>query len=212
MTPHICRDGVPYGYIAMRKIMEDALGRTRNWIVLVSCFGLVTTTLPAEATLVKSFSLRSMTYEAQAIVHGVVVDEEVVYDRQRDRVYTHTFVRVDRVLYGREKPGQLIVVRQMGGMLDGIDSVLVGTASLALGSELILFTRTDGAFHYLIGMSQGSYRVDRNHLGPASLTRSRAGARLRPLRGPAHPVAPDRMTLAELETLVGEYLSTLRKP
>ncbi|MDP6943843.1 MAG: hypothetical protein QF464_06795, partial [Myxococcota bacterium] len=134
---------------------------------------------------------------------GEVLDEEVVYDAWWDRVYTQTTVRVDESIGGDARPGDLVVIRQLGGSLDGLETVLVGTSDFTLGDEVVLFTRTDGAFHYLVGMAQGTYFVLRDNTGQPTVTRSVGALAFAPLPHPAGRLAPNRMTLDALRTFVG---------
>ena len=130
----------------------------RAVIIGLGCV-LVAVSTVSWATIVRSFSLRGLASEAHEVVRGEVLDEEVVYDAWWDRVYTHTTLRVDEAIGGHARPGDIIVVRQLGGLLDGVQSLVVGTVDFTPGDEVVLFTRTDGALHYLVGMAQGSYLV-----------------------------------------------------
>jgi hypothetical protein len=71
-----------------------------------------------------------------------------------------------------------------------------------MGAEVVLFTRTDSAHHYLVGMAQGAYTVDRRGPGEATLRRGGAGLRMAPIPGPRDRVAPKRLTLDALRTTV----------
>lgn len=160
----------------------------------------------AEATIVKSFSTAGMTAEAHDIVRGFVVAQEAVYDPQRKHVYTHTTVRVEEDLAGPLNAPRIIIVRQLGGAAEGLRSVLVGNARLELGEEVVLFARTDGVFHYLVGMAQGKYSVWRSAKGPAMLRRSLQGIvtyRVAPI---ARPQAANRLSLAALRRMVKNAL------
>lgn len=158
-------------------------------------------TAPAQATIVRGFTLPAMTLEAHRIVHGEVVAVDAVWDAQRQRVYTHTTVRVIDSWAGADDT-EHIVVRQMGGVLDGVVTSVVGNAHLELGAEVVLFVRTDGFLHYLVGMAQGHYEVLREEGRPATVARSTAGLRRVGLRGPIRLDAPQRTRLSELEARV----------
>ncbi len=177
--------------------------RRAMFIILCCVFFGVSST--AGATIVKQFTLRGLTVEAHEIVRGEVVDEEVVYDSWWGRVYTHTTVRVDEVLGGEAHVGDLIVIRQLGGALDGLETVLVGTAEFTLGDEVMLFTRTDGALHYLIGMAQGSYFVHRDNAGKAIVTRALGQLGFAPTPMITGHRAPNRTTLDQLRGFVAAF-------
>ncbi len=162
-------------------------------------------TLPSHATLVKPFSLTALTLESHAILRGEVEDIDVLFDPVWGNVYTHTTVRVLEDLAGTVQAGDQIIVRQLGGLLDGVETRVVGNALLPLGGEVVLFTRTDGALHYLIGMAQGKYDVIRGSNDIARVARSRAGLTtfapimMRP--------APDAMPLDALQNHIEAALA-----
>ncbi len=156
----------------------------------------------ARATLVRGFSLPGLVAEAHSVLRGEVAWQEVVYDARWGRVYTHSFLVVDEVLAGREAVGDVVVVRQLGGELDGVLSQVPGTARLEVGAEVVVFARTDGAFHYLVGMAQGAFEVRREAPGRVTLRRSTAGLTVPPVAGPTRPLAPDALTLDALRAQV----------
>ena len=161
---------------------------------------------PASATLVRAVPMRTLAAQADVVVRGHVLDSESLYDPVFRRVYTHTRVAVLETLAGHTPRTSVIEVRQIGGMLDGVESRVVGTAKLGMGTEVVLFTRTDGAHHYLMGMAQGAYAVDRRAQGPATLHRETGDLRIAPPFGPAAKLAPDRLTLDTLR----EYVDAIR--
>jgi len=165
---------------------------------------LLVVSTAAWATIVRPFTLRGLATEAHEVVRGEVVDEEVVYDAWWDRVYTHTTVRVDEAIGGHVRPGDLIVVRQLGGELDGLETILIGTADFTLGDEVVLFTRTDGALHYLVGMAQGSYLVLTEEDGRETVSRDLGALGMPPLPQPAGRLAPNRTTLEDLQAFVAD--------
>jgi len=143
-----------------------------------------------------------MAANAHEIVRGHVLDSECLYDPVFQRVYTHTRVAVLETLAGTTPRGGVIEVRQIGGLLDGVESRVVGTAKLGMGTEVILFTRTDGAHHYLMGMAQGAYAVDRSTPRAPTLLRETGDLRIALPFGPAAKLAPDRLTLDTLKGIV----------
>ncbi len=167
------------------------------------CFvAVLVTAAPTNATLVRAVPMRAMAAQAHEIVRGHILDSECLYDPVFKRVYTHTRVAVLESLIGETSPGAVIEVRQIGGMLDGIESRVVGTAPLHMGTEVVLFTRTDGAHHYLMGMAQGAYAVDRHGPGPAALHRETGDLRIAPPFGPAAKRSPDRLRLSTLREII----------
>ena len=143
--------------------------------VLAFALLIATMTSVSHATWVQPFSMTSLALESHHIVRGFVEQVEVVYDPVWERNYTLSTIRVLETLDGADGPGDTIVVRQLGGELDGFETRIVGNAILNLESEVVIFARTDGAFHYLVGMSQGKYEVIRDIGQPPVVTRTREG-------------------------------------
>ena len=107
--------------------------------VMIGVLLVGTVAMPAAATLVPAFSLRHLTLAAADVIHGDVIEARAVYDPAFGRIYTHTDVRVRGVLHsarGDDAPrhGEVITVRQMGGVLYGLESRVVGNASLSPGA------------------------------------------------------------------------------
>ena len=143
-----------------------------------------------------------LVHESHDVVRGYVVSVQTVYDPQRKHVYTHTTVEVLEDLRTGVKVPRLIVVRQLGGAVDGLETIITGNAKLSLGDEVVVFARTDGAFHYVIGMSQGKYSVARTPGKAAQLQRSLNGIHAFKRSGIALPQAPNTLSLDALRTQV----------
>jgi len=167
-------------------------------MVAVTFVSVVTATTVAQATLVRSFSLTSLALEAHSVVRGEVIDEEVVYDARYGEVFTDTHIRVQETLAGDIRVDEVVILRQIGGVLDGVETHVVGTVDFQLGDEIITFTRSDGAFHYLVGMSQGAWALSRDAHGLARLHRNLGPITRLALPIPARRLAPDRLTLEDL--------------
>jgi hypothetical protein len=178
------------------------MSKSSLWMVCVLLVALVTLGTQASATLVRSFSMTALTLEAHDIIRGEVISEEVVFDPRYDEVFTDTTIRVAETMSGNAEAGDLVVLRQIGGVLDGVETHVVGTVALHTGDEIVAFMRSDGAFHYLVGMSQGAWAVHRAEQGDAQLHRNLGGiTRLAP-PVPARKAAPDRMRLETLRHMV----------
>lgn len=172
------------------------MGRAVSWGWLLTALLVA----PAvHGTLVRSHSLRGLVLQSDAIVRGQVTGQDVVYDPWWGRVYTHTSVRIDGSLSGTSRVGETIVVRQLGGVLDGIETHVVGNGQLPLGSDVVLLTRSDGAFHYLVGMAQGCFVAQETVGGSVVLTRDLGGLTTARARPPRAARAPDTLTLADLQ-------------
>jgi hypothetical protein len=125
--------------------------------------------VPAMATIVKSLSLEDMVKEADVIVQGTVVQRTMSWNDERTRIYTVTDVRVADVLKGPVHAGETIHVRQLGGTVDGISQSIPGNAKLSPNEEVVLFLDRDEQkpLHYIVGMAQGKFTVDRTAAQPS---------------------------------------------
>lgn len=170
---------------------------------------LLTLALPtvAHATLARPFPLAELVRASHSIVRGEVVDQESVWDAAWGEVYTLSWVRVDEVLEGRERVGELVVVRQIGGVIDGVERRVVGVAPLTLGDEVVVFARTDGTFHYLVGMAQGAFHVQR---GPSVRVLRGGLPGLVASAGPMRPLAPDAAGWSEFRGEVMRLVTEAR--
>ena len=66
---------------------------------------------------------------------------------------------MDRTVKG--SPGAKLVVRQLGGELDGIGMIASGVTRLAPGAEAVLFlgSRQEEGVRRILGLSQGQFPV-----------------------------------------------------
>jgi hypothetical protein len=143
-------------------------------------------------------SLFELAHEADAISEGIIVEQDVYWSR--GELYTLNWLAVtDRFLGGDDA---LIPVVQLGGAMDGIERKVSGLGRLGLGDHIIAFTRTDGVFHYLVGLGQGAYHID-----AARVSRRDLPTLARPL-GPTRPLAPDRATLPDLRREIARLIAT----
>ena len=162
----------------------------------------------AHATLVRGFTLGELVVAADAIVVGEVAWQESVWDPAWREVYTLSWIRVGESWRGSERPGEYVVLKQIGGVLDGLERRVVGTATLGIGDEVALFARTDGAFHYAVGMAQGVFHVARGSGQAPVVGRGALPGLIGPAPGsPIGPLPPSRTQLAALRTEVLRLLA-----
>ena len=162
----------------------------------------------AHATLVRGFTLGELVVTADAIIVGEVAWQESIWDPAWKEVYTLSWIRVAESWRGSERPGDYVVLKQIGGVLDGVERRVVGTATLAIGDEVVVFARTDGAFHYAVGMAQGVFQVARRVGVPPLVGRGALPGMVGP--APGSPIArlpPERTQLAALRTDVLRLLA-----
>jgi hypothetical protein len=140
--------------------------RRRALVVAATLLAVVT---PAQATTVRSLGLAAAGKGAGVVARGTVRSVET--RRVGDKLYTDAQLVVLECLKGR--CGASLVIRQLGGELDGEGVVVAGNADLVAGSEVVVMLRPrrDGAFAP-VGMAQGVFRVERDASGaPKALVR-----------------------------------------
>lgn len=148
-------------------------------------------TTVAHATIVRSMSVEQMANEADVVVHGRVTAQSSAWNETKSRIYTVTDVEVIEPIKGERAPKSVVQVRQIGGTVDGISQTIVGNAKLTVGEEVVLFLDADEKlpFHYVIGMAQGKYAVDRAS-GEPQVVRSLSGLALADVKGDVAQLKP----------------------
>lgn len=164
----------------------------------------------AQATIVRSMSLNQMAKEADVVVHARVATQTSSWNDTKSRIYTVTNLEVVDTLKG-DKAKTTLQVRQIGGTVDGITQSIVGNANLKVGEEVVLFLDSDEKlpFHYVIGMAQGKYSIDRS-AGEPRVARSLAGLALADVKGDRAQLKPDDGHTVEAATGLDAFKTTVR--
>lgn len=115
--------------------------------------------LAAHATVLVPLDERALTARAERIVLGVVESEVSRWTHDHDAIYSDVTIRVERAYKGAVAPGQRIVVRREGGVVDGMGMRVYGAASFVVGEEVVVFTETRGNAAWTVGMTQGKLHV-----------------------------------------------------
>jgi len=111
--------------------------------------------LPALASTVQALDLEQLLRASDEVFVGEATAAEVHYD-DRGRIVTDVRVRIAESLAGERRAGEEVVLRCLGGSLDGLGMRVAGEAQLAVGERALLFTRrSDGGWLRTVGMSQG---------------------------------------------------------
>lgn len=118
----------------------------------------------AAATTMPAFSTQDMVREAAVIVRGSVVGQRSLWNHDKTLIVTESTISVSETLVGRTL-SKTIVVRQLGGEVDGLSLLVPGTAQLKKGRTALLFLRKDANYHYLVGMAQGHYTIHKTKQG-----------------------------------------------
>jgi len=112
-------------------------------------------------------SLRDLAKNSDTIVLARVEGETARYDANKE-IYTYITLRVlDPVKgmkadHGKNAPsGEIITVRQIGGVVDNIASIVPGMPKFSKGEEVVVFlSKKDSAgYPWVMGLQQGKYSV-----------------------------------------------------
>lgn len=141
----------------------------KKWMWFLSVAALVMCAAVASATTVRSLSLEELTAQADLIVQARVVSQHSFKEGPRGWIYTASQIEVVDSFKGKAAPGDLLLVRQLGGQVEQEVMTLEGNAQLNQGEEVILFLDRDEQEpqrHYVVGLAQGKYSVDRSGAQP----------------------------------------------
>ncbi|HYH08894.1 MAG TPA: hypothetical protein VEK11_17710 [Thermoanaerobaculia bacterium] len=142
--------------------------------------------------------------ESSFIVRGHVVDTYSAWDDAREVIYTYATVRVTR-FFGEATGPDTLVVREVGGTVDGYTQEAIGFPAIRRGEQVVLFLSQweDSGDYRIHAYNQGKY-----------LVRERAGKEILvedPVRqGEARLATPDRFhvePLAETGLTIDEFAS-----
>jgi hypothetical protein len=122
----------------------------------------------ATATSVQRFSLSDLAKKSETIVLARVEDESARWEDGKKEIYTYVTLRVLEPVKGMKaergknaKSDQTITIRQIGGTVDNIASIVPGTPTFRKGEEVVVFlSAKDGkGYPWVVGFQQGKYTV-----------------------------------------------------
>ena len=113
----------------------------------------------ARATVLVPLDTRALTQRAERIDLGTVESKVSRWISDHQAIYTDVTIRVSRVYKGADKPGETVVVRREGGVVDGMGMRVFGAAHFDVGEEVVVFLETRGNATWTVGMTEGKLRV-----------------------------------------------------
>jgi len=151
----------------------------------------------AFATSVQKLSLQELTKKSDSIVMARVDDAVASWDAGHKEIYTYITLSVLQPVKGN-KGATTITLRQLGGTVGNIASVVPGMPSFRKGEEVVVFlTQKDAAgYPWVMGLEQGKYSVStakngvkmvRNDLGGSDLL-TKVGKHVEPTTSPDMPL------------------------
>lgn len=137
----------------------------------------------ASATTVVRLSLKDLAKKSDAIVLARVDDQVSRYEQNKE-IYTYYTLHVLEPVKGA-KGEQTITIRQLGGIVDNIASVVPGMPRFKNGEEVVVFlTQKDATgYPWVMGLEQGKYTVIQDEKGQKRVRNELSGAQFLSLNG-----------------------------
>lgn len=119
----------------------------------------------ANATTVLKMSMKDLAKKSDAVVLARVEDEVARYDANKE-IYTYITLRVLEPVKGSQKD-ELITIRQIGGVVGNIASIVPGMPTFKKGEEVVVFLsqRDREGYPWVMGLQQGKYSVSTDERG-----------------------------------------------
>jgi hypothetical protein len=128
-------------------------------VVAIAALALVGAQV-AFATTVQKLSLQELSKKSESIVMARVDDAFSSWDAAHKEIYTYFTLSVLQPVKG-SKGATTITLRQLGGTVDNIASIVPGMPSFRKGEEVVVFlTQKDAAgYPWVMGLQQGKYSI-----------------------------------------------------
>ena len=133
-------------------------------IAIVALAG-VALSAPAGASVIPKMSLEQVYARADRAVQGTVIAQSSAWKELDGNrlIITHSTIQVTRAWKQAAPADGRIIVRTIGGEVDGYHQTLLGEAALSLNEEVIVFVQDEEGWQRpsVVGFYQGKYRVER---------------------------------------------------
>lgn len=124
----------------------------------------------ATATTVQKLSLADLAKKSDTIVLARVEDETARWEDGNKEIYSYITLRVLDPVKGMGKKSEngkspkneeTITIRQLGGTVDNMTSIVPGMPSFRRGEEVVLFltAKDSKGYPWVVGLQQGKYTV-----------------------------------------------------
>jgi hypothetical protein len=130
----------------------------RRSLILVSL--LLALAVPLSASQFVDMSFDQVAREATYVVRGQVVDTWSAWDAAHEVIYTYATVRVSRY-FGEIAGPDTLMVREVGGTVDGYTQEAVGFPAIRRSENVVLFLSQweDSGDYRIHAFNQGKYLV-----------------------------------------------------
>lgn len=121
---------------------------------------LVALAIPLHASQFEDVPFERMAAEADYIVRGTIGETWSAWDDAHEVIYTYATVQVSRYFGGTNGPAT-ILVREVGGTVDGYTQEAIGFPMIRGGEDVVLMLAQweDGADFRIHAYNQGKYLV-----------------------------------------------------
>lgn len=155
------------------------MNRLRLFLVVAIAALAFAVAQAAFATTVQKLSLQELTKRSDSIVMARVDDAVASWDAGHKEIYTYITLSVLQPVKG-DKGATTITLRQLGGTVGNIASVVPGMPSFKKGEEVVVFlTQKDAAgYPWVMGLEQGKYSVSTAKNGVKMVRNDLAGTEL----------------------------------
>lgn len=162
----------------------------------------------ATATSVQRFSVRDLSTRSASVAVARVVASESRWDG--GEIYTYITLQVSEGLKGARK-GETLQLRQLGGQVGDIASIVPGMPSFKNSEEVLVFlTAPDKAgYRWVMGLEQGKYSISTDTRGKKNVRRNTAELNLVDRGGDTGGAMPEE---ASLDLLLDEVRSEIGLP
>ena len=108
------------------------------------------------AVMVK-LETKDLAGQAEEVVVGKVAAAKAQWDDKKTKIITLTTVQIAETVKGDLK-GE-VVVRTLGGEVDGLAQLVPGMPQFTKDEEVVLFLKSENKTWHVVGLGQGKYHV-----------------------------------------------------
>jgi hypothetical protein len=155
------------------------MNRIRLFLVVAIAAVALLGAQAALATTVQKLSLQELTKKSDSIVMARVDDAVASWDAGHKEIYTYITLSVLQPVKGNNG-ATTIMLRQLGGTVGTIASIVPGMPSFRKGEEVVVFlTQKDQAgYPWVMGLEQGKYSISTDKNGVKMVRNDLSGSEL----------------------------------
>jgi hypothetical protein len=113
-----------------------------------------------ESTVILYKNLEDLFKESTLIVKGTVTDLRYEWNPEHTLITSYITIFV-KEQYKGTPPKQTVVIKQIGGELDGYFTEVIGAPKFKVGEEIVIFLEpSENDFYHVHGMFQGKYKIE----------------------------------------------------